>query len=332
MRPLMLLLILLLPLALTVSAQETAAITRETAPDLALSRVLSGHDATVNDLAFSADSLTLVSGASDITARLWSLPDGETTAEFNGQLTEVRSVDITADGETVLTTGFNGVAFLWDVRSETRATSYNADEYPALSDGVFSADGTAITLAMGDGAIRQYDIETSELLMTLLPPAPLTERIAYNADESELAAGVGFPADTAVVFDVATETLTHTLEGHVGTVYAVAYAPDGALLATGDSAGTIRLWDATDDYALVAEIPAHDGEVFDVAFNTDGSLLASVGFDGVTRVWDVATGAELVALTATDEVRSVNAVTFSADDMTLASAGEAGDIWLWQIP
>lgn len=32
--------------------------------------------------------------------------------------------------------------------------------------------------------------------------------------------------------------------GHVGPVYAVAYAPDGATLAAGGGDGMVRIWDA----------------------------------------------------------------------------------------
>jgi WD40 repeat protein len=35
-----------------------------------------------------------------------------------------------------------------------------------------------------------------------------------------------------------------TLVGHTGKVFAVRFSPDGMILATGDSGGTIRLWRA----------------------------------------------------------------------------------------
>jgi WD40 repeat protein len=34
-----------------------------------------------------------------------------------------------------------------------------------------------------------------------------------------------------------------TLTGHSGSVFAMAVGPDGTWLATGDKAGTIRIWD-----------------------------------------------------------------------------------------
>jgi WD40 repeat protein len=68
----------------------------------------------------------------------------------------------------------------------------------------------------------------------------------------------------------------------------LAFAPDGAVLATAGFDGIIRLWDIASGQ-VVSRIEAHDRGVHALAFSPDGSMLASGG-GGFVKVWDVATG------------------------------------------
>jgi WD40 repeat protein len=49
---------------------------------------------------------------------------------------------------------------------------------------------------------------------------------------------------TVKLWDPTTGRERCTLTGHTGKVGAVKFSPDGTILATGDSSGTIRLWRA----------------------------------------------------------------------------------------
>ena len=62
--------------------------------------------------------------------------------------------------------------------------------------------------------------------------------------------------------------------GHSGDVTALAYSPDGALLATASWDKTVKLWDATTGEQR-ATLSGHSQPVSCLAFSPDGKILVS---------------------------------------------------------
>ncbi len=112
-----------------------------------------------------------------------------------------------------------------------------------------------------------------------------------------------------------------------GSVYSVAFSPDGKYLAVGTGGGSsVQLIDIG-SWRVVRTFEGHTRGVNSVAFSPDGLLLASGSKDATIKLWEVATGREVLTLSGhTDNVWSV---AFSPDGRLLASGSYDYTIKLW---
>ncbi|GAA2197835.1 hypothetical protein GCM10009787_37980 [Streptomyces bangladeshensis] len=120
------------------------------------------------------------------------------------------------------------------------------------------------------------------------------------------------------------EPFAARLGGHRGPVNAVAFAPNGHLLATAGSDGTVRLRRPA-DHRTTATLTV-PGRIRALAFSPDGRTLAVTATGGPVRLWSPARPARATLLPGTDAAR---AVAFAPRGHTLAVAAADGAVQLW---
>lgn len=109
---------------------------------------------------------------------------------------------------------------------------------------------------------------------------------------------------------------------------ALAVAPGGAWLATGEEDGTVRLWHAATGRPF-ATLVGHRGPVNAVAVAADGAWLATAGEDRTVRRWDVLTGTERGRMTGHRD--AVHALAVAADGRVVATGGADRTVRLWDV-
>ncbi|HXU13934.1 MAG TPA: hypothetical protein VN708_02300, partial [Terriglobales bacterium] len=67
---------------------------------------------------------------------------------------------------------------------------------------------------------------------------------------------------------------------------AVAFSPDGRMLASGDEDDKIKLWDVASG-KMLRTLAGHKDPVSCVAFSPDGRMLASGSIDGTAKLWTI---------------------------------------------
>ena len=124
--------------------------------------------------------------------------------------------------------------------------------------------------------------------------------------------------------------LRATLEGHGKGVNAVAFSPDGKLLASGSDDHSIVIWN-TDTGKQVTTLTGDEEVIRCVAFSPDGKSLASVShsLERQVRIWDAATWKEKVELKDNkDGYDYLSRCAFSPNGKVLA-VSFAGSVKLW---
>ena len=317
---------------------------------------LGGHADYINSVAFSPDGTTLASASWDNTVWLRDTATWQPRIILREYISAISSIAFSSDG-TVLATGGgwpNNKVHLWDPHTGQRKAILGGHP-DGVSSVAFSPDSRTLAVVGYDSTggdsrynrIRLWDTTTGQFKTTLLGHTDSILSVAFSPDGTTLATAGGWAGnssssreqDVAIrLWDADTGHLKATLMGATHGVRAIAFSPDGTILAAGIRDRNIQLWDIAAG-KLVVTLRGTRQPVNSVAFSPDGATLASGnghgdwGTEGIVQLWDVPTR-ELIA-TLKGNGNPVNSVAFSPDGRTLASGhGDwqtEGMVQLWAV-
>jgi WD40 repeat protein len=122
--------------------------------------------------------------------------------------------------------------------------------------------------------------------------------------------------------DFTTSAFTETF----GSVMALAFSPDGQMLATSDDRGWVYLWRVADNTQILV-FQAHSEWIFGLAFSADGTQLITGSLDRTLKRWDSQTGQCLQTIQA--HTGGIAAVTCSQNGAVWASSSSDQTITLF---
>jgi WD40 repeat protein len=210
-------------------------------------------------------------------ASVWSL-DGRRLTSMNADQTKCA---VFSPNQKLLVTCVGGVAKVWDGSngSELRTLPGASDIMEAAA---FTPDGkTLVTVDESDAGVGFWNTSTWQKIRAVSVQS-LAQNMAMSPDGKTVAIG---SFDGITILNVATGATDSTFD--YADVVAMAFSPDGGLLASSSSiGGDVILWDVA-GHRKAATLAGHTESVGAVTFSPDGATLATGGGDGTLRVWRV---------------------------------------------
>ena len=289
-------------------------------------RTFLGHTETINTIAFSPDTHWIASGSDDKTIKIWEVTNGKQIRTLV-QSASVTAIDFNPSGQLLASAGIRGTIKIWDMSTGTEVQTPTEFKHDGLAfDLAFSPDGRMLASGgsgdtIQDRSIKLWEVTNWNLVSTLTDSG---SALAFSPN-SRWIASRSSKENTVKIWEVATGRLSRSLTGHDNNVEAVAFSPDGRLLASASSDRTIRIWSVEDG----REIRVLNKEEYsdDVEFSPDGRWLAgSFVASHVIKLWDVAAGREVQKLTS--HVLGVSGVRFDSESrkVIMHSHGLAGSV------
>jgi len=286
--------------------------------------VLNGHQGhRVTCLAFSRDSLGLLSGSEDRTIQLWTRYSRR-TIKFGEHDHPVRSIGVHPREDMVASGSDDHILRLWKLGDRRVFRELKKHQAP-IASLAFAPDGSRLACVHSDGFLVVW------LLSDGARPGCITLNEAVNN-----AFFLTFSPDSSVLACAYENVIKlwqlpdrHPQSILDNGVRCVKFSPDGTLLVSASEQGVVKLWQW--GKRQVNLLLRCDEPVVTVDFSPDKRWIAAGLSDGRLLFWQLPYSNGSVSFEFQAHRSPIRTCVFSPDATLLATGTQAGEVKVWEI-
>jgi WD40 repeat protein len=329
---------------------------------------LAEHQDMVSAVVVSEKKDLVVSGDQAGVVYAWPQEEGATPSRLLGHAGRIIGLGFADKEKRLISASENGVIRWWELPLIPSREIVQQD--PVAGAVMLGSDGVTAIVGSGEAGARLVDAGTGEDIRLLEGQQGAVTSVTLSADRALAAAGTD--KGIVQLWKSVDGSLAGMLRGHQGNVTAVVLGKQPGQVISAGADGTVRAWkmapeptryeDRLGDAGAVAyspdgtmvaigmpiqeqagilvrelqsgkvlyELLGHQGPVVAVAFSADGSRIASGSMDKTLRVWALedVKFAELISL---EHPGPVTAVAFNKEGTEVFGASSDNGIHQWSM-
>ncbi|KAL4815360.1 WD40-repeat-containing domain protein [Aspergillus spinulosporus] len=311
-----------------------------------LHRDLAGHFDEVQHIEWSSDSRFLLTASKDLTARVWSLDpeDGFEPTTLSGHRQGVRAAFFSADQESIYTVSRDCALFRWEYVSkkdpdtmedvaEPRWRIVKKDffqqPHATVKCAAFHAASNLLVVGFSNGLFGLYELPEFNTIHLLSVSQSNIDVVSINKSGEWLAFGSS-KFGQLLVWEWQSESYILKQQGHLDSMNALAYSPDGQRIVTAADDGKIKVWDVKSGFCIVT-FTEHTSGVTACQFSKKGNVLFTSSLDGSVRAWDLIRYRNFRTFTAPSRLSFSSLAVDPSGEVICAGSPDSFDIHVWSV-
>ncbi|KAJ5647217.1 hypothetical protein N7490_003589 [Penicillium lividum] len=311
-----------------------------------LHRDLAAHFDSIENIEWSSDSRFLLTASRDLTARVWSLnpEDGFEPTTLAGHRQGVVTAHFDANQESIYTVSQDGALFRWEyVTKKDPETDEDIDEArwritkknffmqndAKVNCASFHAPSNLLVVGFSNGLFGLYDLPEFNMINLLSVSQSNIDVVTINLSGEWLAFGSSKHGQL-LVWEWQSESYILKQQGHLDSMNALAYSPDGQKIVTTSDDGKIKVWDVKSGFCIVT-FTEHTSGVTACEFAKKGSVLFTASLDGSIRAWDLIRYRNFRTFTAPSRLSFSSLAVDPSGEVICAGSPDSFDIHVWSV-